>query len=142
MDVMATTSSTSASSPTVTVTRDILARALDKVGLTDSVSVSLLYDTILQLQQSVPSNPHHCLRPPSGQVVKSPFGAFQNDQRPSGPPYQLNTFRPEPDSDFFDPVRVERRRKVREEMKELYPNGVPDPYVFTNAQFRKDLHNV
>jgi hypothetical protein len=49
---MTTTSPTSASPPTVTVTKDILAHALDEMGLTDSVSASLLYDTILRLQQS------------------------------------------------------------------------------------------
>ncbi|KIL61437.1 hypothetical protein M378DRAFT_166885 [Amanita muscaria Koide BX008] len=140
---MATTSSTSASSLIVTVTRDILARALDKMGSTDSVSASLLYDTIIQLQESVPSpSPPPTSEWPGCKITLWNAKAFQNDQRPSGPPYQFNTFRPEPDSEFFDPVRVERRRKVREEMKELYPNGVPDPYVFTNAQFRKDLHNV
>ena len=42
-------------SPTVTVTKDILSHALDKIGLTNLVSASLLYGTILQLQQSVPS---------------------------------------------------------------------------------------
>ena len=51
---MATTSSTSAS-PSVTVTADGLAHALDKMGLTESVSAALLYDTILQLQ--FPSQP-------------------------------------------------------------------------------------
>ena len=73
-------------------------------------------------------------------ILQTLCNAIQNDQRPSRLPYQFNTFRPEPGSDFFDRVRVERRREVREETLELYPNGVPDPYVSTNAQFKKGLH--
>jgi hypothetical protein len=47
-----TTPSTSTSSPSVTVTEDALAHALDKMGLTESVSATLLYDTILQVQSA------------------------------------------------------------------------------------------
>ncbi|KAF8351950.1 hypothetical protein F5887DRAFT_1277681 [Amanita rubescens] len=50
---MATTSSTS---PSVTVTADGLAHALDKMGLTESVSAASLYDTILRLQSPGPGN--------------------------------------------------------------------------------------
>ena len=60
-------------------------------------------------------------------ILQTLCNAIQNDQRPSRLPYQFNTFRPEPGSDFFDQVRVERRRKVREETLELYPNGVQTP---------------
>jgi hypothetical protein len=46
---------------------------------------------------------------------------------------------PRIDSDFFDPVRVEKRHKLREEMKEWYPNGVLDPYVIINLQSKDNL---
>ncbi|KIL67058.1 hypothetical protein M378DRAFT_160037 [Amanita muscaria Koide BX008] len=113
---------------------------IDRLGIS---VIAVRHNFILQQQQSVPSpSPPSTSEWPGCKITLWNAKAFQNDQRPSGPPYQFNTLRPEPDSDFFDPVRVERRRKVREEMKELYPNGVPDPYVFTNAQFRKGLHFV
>lgn len=44
---MTATPSNSTSSPSILVTADALAHALDKMGLTESVSATLLYDTIL-----------------------------------------------------------------------------------------------
>ncbi|KAF5368714.1 hypothetical protein D9615_010319 [Tricholomella constricta] len=116
-----TTSPTSAPSTSVTVTADELAHALDKMGLTESVSAALLYDTILQLQS-----------PPQSETIPGPAlqTARDDDQKvqdSSGQPSQFNTTRPGPD--FFDPVRVEKRRKLRELMKESYPDGIPPPYV-------------
>ncbi len=72
---MATTPSTSTSSPSVTVTADTLAHALDKMGLTELVSATLLYDTILQvLSAQSPQSPQH---PPESaqlppQITQSP----------------------------------------------------------------------
>ncbi|KAM6493404.1 hypothetical protein JOM56_011538, partial [Amanita muscaria] len=61
----ATTPSTSTSSPSVTVTADVLAHALDKMGLTESVSATLLYDTILQVQSAQsPQPPPQSAQPP------------------------------------------------------------------------------
>jgi hypothetical protein len=64
----------------------------------------------------------------------------QKDQGCPNQPSQFNTTRPGPD--FFDPVRVEKRRKLRELMKADFPNGIPQPYVVINAQSRKGLHFV
>ncbi|KAF5370902.1 hypothetical protein D9615_009805 [Tricholomella constricta] len=126
-----TTSPTSTPSPSVTVTADELAHALDKMGLTESVSAALLYDTILQLQS-----------PPQPDSIPGPAPQTARDdqkvQDSSGQPSQFNTTRPGPD--FFDPVRVEKRRKLRELLKESYPDG-PPPYVVTDAQSKEDLHN-
>ncbi|KAF8338697.1 hypothetical protein F5887DRAFT_507062 [Amanita rubescens] len=75
---MATTPSTSTSSPSVTVTADALAHALDKMGLTESVSATLLYDTILQAQSAQsPQSPQSPQPPPQSaqpppQITQSP----------------------------------------------------------------------
>ena len=57
---------TTPSFPPVTITEDTLARALDKMGLTASVSPTLLYYTILQVQSSQ-SPPQSAQPPPPSQ---------------------------------------------------------------------------
>ncbi|KIL60703.1 hypothetical protein M378DRAFT_13955 [Amanita muscaria Koide BX008] len=137
---MATTPSTSTSSPSVTVTADVLAHALDKMGLTESVSATLLYDTILQVQSAQspqsPQPPPQSAQPPP-QITQSPVPQIQMAKAdypkgfrtvlwagpgPFNQPREFNTTTPLPD--LFDPVRVEKRRKLREMAKADFPNGV------------------
>jgi hypothetical protein len=66
---VATAPSTSTSSPSATVTADVLAHALDKMGLTESVSATLLYDTILQVQSA--QSPQSAQ--PAPQITQSPI---------------------------------------------------------------------
>ncbi|KAF8226952.1 hypothetical protein L208DRAFT_1379978 [Tricholoma matsutake] len=119
-----TTSPTSTLSPSITVTADELAHALEKMGLTELVLVALLYDRILQLQS-----------PPQPQTIPGP-APQRTTRKPSSQPSQFNTMRPGPN--FFNPVCVEKHRKLQELMKESYPNGIPPPYIVPDAQSKKD----
>lgn len=136
-----TSPSTSTSSPSVVVTPDELARALDKMGLTEAVSAASLYDTILQLRsKTVPSPPQPPQTTPDPpQVQCSQIIAFftlrkyvtnssggqdsQKDQGFADQPRHINTGGPS--LDFYDPVRAEKRRIMRESVKAQYPNGPP-----------------
>ena len=66
---MTTPSTTSATSLSVVVTLDDLARALNKMGVTESVSAASLYNTILQLK-SYSGTPPFPLQPP--QITPNP----------------------------------------------------------------------
>ncbi|KAM6499888.1 hypothetical protein JOM56_005396 [Amanita muscaria] len=129
---MATTPSTSTSSPSVTVTADALAHALDKTGLTESVSATSLYDTQVQSAQSSQPPPQSAQPPP--QITQSPIPQTQMAKADypratlwagPGPFNQSTSITTTPRPDFFDPVRVEKRRKLREMAKADYPIATP-----------------
>ncbi|KAF8223432.1 hypothetical protein L208DRAFT_1381444 [Tricholoma matsutake] len=126
-------STTASSSSTAIMLGDII-RTLDQMGLMESVSSMEFYDVLLRLL-SAPS-PLWC---PTSALRKflhtSTVG--QEVQGSSGQPSQFNTMRPGPN--FFDPVRVEKCRRLWEIMKESYPDGIPQPYVVINAQSRDNL---
>ena len=135
-----TPSSTSATSLSVVVTLDDLARALNKMRLTESVSVASLYDTILQVK-SDSETPPSPLQPTqiapnlpqaqgkSNYVIWASFilikyttnSSAAKDGQDQARKFTLAT----PTLDFRDPVRVEKRRIMRERMKAEYPNGPP-----------------
>ena len=56
----------------------------------------------------------------------------QKVQDSSGQSTQFDTTRPGPE--FFDLVRTEKRHKLRELIKEWFPNGVPPYHVIINTQ--------
>ncbi|KIL70389.1 hypothetical protein M378DRAFT_175632 [Amanita muscaria Koide BX008] len=119
---MATTPSTSTSSPSVTVTADALAHALDKTGLTESVSATLLYDTQVQSAQPPPQITQSPV--PQTQMAKADYPRATLWAGP-GPFNQPTSITTTPLPDFFDPVRVEKRRKLREMAKADYPIATP-----------------
>jgi len=129
---MATTPSTSTSSPSVTVTADVLAHALDKTGLTESVSATLLYDT--QVQSAQPPTQITQSPVPQTQMAKADYPRATLWAGP-GPFNEATSITTTPRPDFFDPVRVEKRRKLREMAKADYPIATPwtSPGPFNEA---------
>jgi len=97
--------------PSVTVTLDELARAINNMGLAPTVSAELLYHAILQVQAS-PYTP-------------------QSQITPAQQPSEDLRFPPEPRVVITSPEQITRfqeRRKLLEMAKASFPNGVPDRY--------------
>ncbi|KAF5375914.1 hypothetical protein D9615_008182 [Tricholomella constricta] len=112
-------------SSSLTVTVGELARAIDRMGLTESLSAETLFDSILRVQAT------------SSTRVAQRKAILQSSMEPckaSGLPTMPKDFvmiKPNPES--VTPERLERRRKMLELAKATFPNGVPLPYTILSS---------
>lgn len=132
--------------PSVTVTLDELARAIDRIGLTRSVSAGILYHSILQVQAPrAPSTP----RPPTTLARRKAILQSKSNSRylwcqylimhPSHNRFSVSMEGPkdqglptmpkefimiEPSPESVSPARREKRHKMVELAKATFPDGV------------------
>lgn len=147
------------SGPSVTITLDELARAIDQMGLTQSVSVGILYHSILQVQ-APPSTP----RPPTTlarqkAILQSKsnsqylwcqylimclshnrFSVSMESPKDQGLPTMPKEFiMIEPSPESISPAHCEKRHKMVELAKAAFPDGVPSPYTVLDSLSRDQL---
>jgi hypothetical protein len=120
--------SSSTTPPSIIVTLDDLRLALDKMGLTKSVSAVELYHSILQLQASVPSTPSPSASARRKEAILQTAKDPPNDHDFCTQPRISKSTIIEPGSEYFSPARRERRRKLLELAKAAFPDGVPSRY--------------
>ncbi|KAF5375954.1 hypothetical protein D9615_008155 [Tricholomella constricta] len=123
-------SSPKSSSVTVTVTVDELARAIDRMGPTESLSAETLFDSIHRVQAT--SSTRVALRQA---ILQSSMEPCKDKGLPTMPK-DFVMIKPNPES--VTPKRLEQRRKMLELTKAAFPNGVPLPYTIFSSTPKRD----